>query len=248
MKEYTRSEIEKRRAARRRRLRRRKMKRAAFVLSVILLVSAAGVGGVTLIRRIGNSGIGNSLNNSSGTTSDGSGKSKGNLASVKVPDWIDVQLIPKGNARKGLRLSRVKYIVVHYVGNPGTTAQNNRDYFAKDDTEVCSHFVIGLNGEIIQCVPLGERSAASNERNKDSVSIEVCHPDDTGKFNDATYNSLTRLTAWLCENAGLTEEGVIRHYDVTGKLCPLYYVENPAEWDKFRSDIKELLQGEKQNA
>lgn len=245
MKEYTRSEIEKRRAARRRRLRRRKMKRAAFVLSVILLVSAAGVGGVKLIRVIGNS-----LNNSSDASGAQSGgkRDNGNLASVQIPDWIDVQLIPKGNARKGLRLSRVKYIVVHYVGNPGTTAQNNRDYFAKDDTEVCSHFVIGLNGEIIQCVPLGERSAASNERNKDSVSIEVCHPDDTGKFNDATYNSLTRLTAWLCENAGLTEEGVIRHYDVTGKLCPLYYVKNPAEWDKFRSDIKELLQGEKQNA
>lgn len=176
------------------------------------------------------------------------GRSGGNSSEAVLPEYVDVQLIPKGLARKGLRLKEVDNIVVHYVGNPGTTAQNNRDYFANKSTTVCSHFVIGLDGEVIQCVPLDERSAASNERNKDSISIEVCHPDKTGKFNDLTYSSLVKLVSWLCGEFDLSEQEVIRHYDITGKLCPLYYVENPTEWDSFRSSVKAELQGGKNNA
>ena len=103
--------------------------------------------------------------------------------SLQPPDWVDVQLIHKhSTARTGIRLTDIDNIVVHYVGNPGSTAQNNRDYFDKSSTDVSSHFVVGLDGEIIQCVPLYEKSAASNNRNKDSISIEVCHPDESGKF------------------------------------------------------------------
>ncbi len=127
------------------------------------------------------------------------------------------------------------------MGNPGTTAQNNRDFFDKDDTEVSSHFVVGLKGEIIQCLPLCERSAASNDRNKDTISIEVCHPDDTGKFNDATYASVVKLTAWLLKETGLSGDNVIRHYDVTGKLCPIYYVNNPDKWKALKKDVKTSL-------
>lgn len=155
-----------------------------------------------------------------------------------VPDYVDVQLIGKiGTARNGRALEEVRGIVVHYVGNPGTSAQANRNYFANIGTSVCSHFVIGLNGEVIQCVPLDERSAASNDRNRDTISIEVCHPDESGKFNDATYDSLVRLTAWLCCEFELTTEDVIRHYDVTGKMCPLYFVLHEDAWESFKTDV-----------
>ena len=161
---------------------------------------------------------------------------------IEIPDWIDEQIIHLHNtARTGTELDGVKNIVIHYVGNPNTTAQNNRDYFDKDSTEVSSHFVVGLEGEIIQCVPLWEKSAASNWRNNDTISIEVCHPDDTGKFNDDTYNSVIKLTAWLLNELGLDESAVIRHYDITGKLCPLYYVKHPSQWDKLKSDIWNCL-------
>ena len=130
--------------------------------------------------------------------------------------------------------------MIHYVGNPNTTAQNNRDFFAKRNTDVCSHFVVGLEGEVIQCVPIYERSAASNHRNRDTISIEVCHPDASGEFNEATYNSLIKLTAWLCDTAGINRERVIRHYDVTGKLCPLYYAQNEEEWEKLKNDVKDF--------
>ncbi len=161
---------------------------------------------------------------------------------TEIPEWIDVQLIHKhSTARTGFRLADIDNIVIHYVGNPGSTAQNNRDYFDKSSTEVSSHFVVGLDGEIIQCVPIYEKSAASNERNRDSISIEVCHKDETGKFNEKTYSSLVKLVSWLCNEFSLDESQIIRHYDITGKECPKYYVENEDEWEKFKSDVEEML-------
>ena len=90
---------------------------------------------------------------------------------------------------------------------------------------------------MIQCIPLDEISSATNDRNVDTVSIEVCHPDESGKFADATYESVVKLTAWLCKKYNLTQNDVIRHYDVTGKDCPKYYVEHPAAWKQLREDI-----------
>lgn len=164
-----------------------------------------------------------------------------NVKTIEAPQYVDPQLLNIGLARTGVKLVEINNIVVHYVGNPKSTAQNNRDYFNKKDTTVCSHFVVGLEGEIIQCVPLNEKSNASNNRNLDTISIEVCHPDDTGKFNDATYRSLVKLTAWLCDNSGLKAKDVIRHYDITGKECPKYFVTNESEWQKFLDDVKTEL-------
>ncbi len=159
------------------------------------------------------------------------------LETAAVPDWVQQEYIDNENARHGVRLSDFRGVVIHYVGNPATTAMANRNYFNQPTTEVVSHFVVGLEGEIVQCLPLHERSVASNNRNRDTVSIEVCHPDESGKFNDATYASLVRLTAWLCDLGGLKETDVIRHYDVTGKECPLYYVRHPEAWEQLRGDI-----------
>jgi len=52
---------------------------------------------------------------------------------------------------------------------------------------------------------------------------------------------MVELTAWLCQKFGLTEEDVIRHYDITEKICPKYFVENEDAWDEFKRDIKETL-------
>ena len=157
------------------------------------------------------------------------------------PD-IDVQLLDiNPYSRPGTETEEITGIVVHYTANPGSTAQNNRDYFngLKDshETEASSNFIVGLDGEIIQCVPTWEMAYASNSRNIDTVSIECCHPDETGKFTDETYRSLVQLTAWLCVKFNLTQDQVIRHYDVTGKNCPKYFVENKEAWDQFKQDV-----------
>lgn len=161
------------------------------------------------------------------------------LAGVTVPDWVDVQLIDvDGSSRRGVQLEGIRDIVIHYVGNPGTTARQNRDYFDSSASEVSAHFVIGLEGEILQCIPLTEKSSASNDRNRDTISIEVCHPDETGKFTEKSYASLVKLTAWLCQVCGLDSSHVIRHYDITAKQCPLYFVTNADAWRQFREDVQ----------
>ena len=134
-------------------------------------------------------------------------------------------------------------IVLHYVGNPGTTAQANRNYFnslADGALEIyaSSHFIVGLEGEVLQCVPLTEIAYASNSRNGDTVSIEVCHPDETGEYGPAAYRRVAELTAWLCREFRLDpERDVIRHYDVSGKPCPLYYVDHPDAWERLLADV-----------
>lgn len=149
-------------------------------------------------------------------------------------------------SRPGLALEQVNGIVIHYTANPGTTAEQNRNYFngLKDSqtTKASSHFVIGIDGEIVQCVPCNEIAYASNERNGDTISIECCHEDETGRFNDKTEASLVHLTAWLMGRYGLELDDVIRHYDVTGKKCPLYYVENEDAWERFKQDVDAYIE------
>ena len=164
-----------------------------------------------------------------------------------TPDYVDVQLIDVNEySRPGDKLEEVRGIVVHYVANPGTSAAANRSYFAglaqSGATYASSNFIIGLEGEVIQCVPADEIAYASNSRNKDTLSIENCHPDETGKFTDATYASLVRLCADICEQFKLDPlTDIIRHHDVTGKLCPKYFVEHEDEWQKFLSDVNSAV-------
>lgn len=160
------------------------------------------------------------------------------LANLEVPDYVDVQIIDvDGSSRRGTQLDGISDIVIHYVGNPGTTAAQNRGWYANPQSTVSSHFLVGLDGEVIQCIPLNEKSSATNHRNGDTISIEVCHPDDTGKFNRATYDSLVELTAWLVKSCGLDAGRVIRHYDVTGKECPRYFVQHEDAWIQFKADV-----------
>ena len=74
------------------------------------------------------------------------------------------------------------------------------------------------------------------------LSSGTMHPDETGQFNDATYSSAVKLTAWLCTRFGLDTDQVIRHYDVTGKDCPKYYVENPDAWFRMKANIAAQIQ------
>jgi N-acetylmuramoyl-L-alanine amidase CwlA len=162
---------------------------------------------------------------------------------------IDVQLLDVNPySRPGTQSSGITGIVIHYTANPGSSAQDNRDYFNglqdSHETQASSNFVVGLDGEIIQCVPTWEVAYASNDRNYDSVSIEVCHPDETGRFTKKSYESLVQLTAWLCVKFDLTADDVIRHYDVTGKNCPKYFVEHEDAWEDFRENVSLAITSE----
>ncbi|MCI5826954.1 MAG: N-acetylmuramoyl-L-alanine amidase [Lachnospiraceae bacterium] len=156
---------------------------------------------------------------------------------------LDVQLLTVNEySRPGIPLEQVNGLVIHYTANPGTSAKDNRDYFEglknSHVTKASSHFIIGLDGEIVQCIPCNEWAYASNERNEDTISIECCIPDESGEFTRQTYDSLVELVSWLCFRYSLTEEDLLRHYDITGKNCPKYYVEHEDAWNTFREDVK----------
>lgn len=150
-------------------------------------------------------------------------------------------LTPNEYSRPQTPLYGIDGVVIHYTANPGTSAENNRSYFEglaeKETTYASSHYIIGIEGEIIQCIPLTEISYASNERNKDTVAIECCIPDDTGKFSEATYSSAVALTAALCMKFDLKETDIIRHYDITTKICPKYFVDHEDAWLTFKDDV-----------
>lgn len=166
------------------------------------------------------------------------------LYDIDSPPVQEMLLTQNVNSRPGIEIGNINGVVIHYTANPGTDAEANRNYFEsrKDEPDtyankVSSHYIIGLDGTIIQCIPLNELAYASNNRNSDTISIECCHPGKKGKFSTDTYKSLVHLTAWLCVKYGLDKDSIIRHYDITGKMCPLYYVNNEKAWNKLKNDI-----------
>lgn len=144
-------------------------------------------------------------------------------------------------SRPGITLKKVNGVVVHYTANQNSTAKENRDYFeslaTNHKTHASSHFIIDTDGSIIQCIPLTEISYASNSRNYDTISIECCYKDSSGKFTRETYNSLIALVKALMSQYQLDSGDVIRHYDITGKLCPIYFVRHPDEWTTFKKRL-----------
>lgn len=157
---------------------------------------------------------------------------------------------PNKYTRPQIKLQRVSAIATHYAGDPGATAQNIRDYFngtcVRQKRYASCHYAVGLEGEIIQLIPEAEWSYCTNQANKYSISIETCHPDSTGKFTQASEKSLIELEALLCKRYGLNplRGGVIRHYDVTGKHCPLYYVTHPDAWTAFKTAVSRCMVGQ----
>lgn len=216
-------------------LRRKRRKRNAF-LAVLGLIAVAAL---LIFLFTQSAELVNPQDEVKTTQSSGKPSKRGEGKPVPLPDYVTEMLIPvDGTSRRGVELEGVNNIVLHYVANPGTTAVQNRNWYANPQSEVSSHFLVGIDGEVILCVPLSEKSSASNERNRDTISIEVCHEDETGQFSEAAYQSVVKLCAYLLERYGLHEEDIIRHYDVTGKLCPLYFVENEAAWEKLKQDVK----------
>lgn len=154
-------------------------------------------------------------------------------------------LTPNEYSRPGEPLPEVTELFVHYTANAGTSAAQNRSYFENlgitGETSASAHFVIGFNGEIIQCLPLDEIGYAVMEHNYNSISIECCYLREDGKFEDATYQSLIELLGWLMKEYDLGPSAIKRHYDSNGKLCPKYYVEHEDAWEQLKKDVEAYI-------
>ena len=162
-------------------------------------------------------------------------------------------------SRPNTKLKLVKGVVVHWVANTRSTAQANRNYFeslkaGKRDAKgnfiyASAHYIIGLEGEVIQCVPDGEMcyhvgaTSYKTDRlgiypNDCTIGIECCHVDDNGTMSAATLESLKELVKTLCIKYQLDPmHDIYLHYDVTGKLCHKYFVNNPKAWTDFKTSL-----------
>ncbi len=154
-------------------------------------------------------------------------------------------LTPNQYSRPQTPLKNPTKIVVHYVGNPGSTAVNNRNYFNNAPSfkrYISAHYVVGLEGEVIQCVPEDEIAYCSNQANAYSISIETCHPKEDGVFLPVTEKALAELCADICKRHKLDPiKDIIRHFDVTGKHCPLDYVNHPEKFVAFKERVKSIM-------
>lgn len=157
-------------------------------------------------------------------------------------------LTPNSYSRPGLPLRQVKKLVIHWVANPHSSALANRNYFEnlKHGTRgiyASSHYIVGLEGEIIQCIPDTEQAYHAKNANTYSLGIEVCHPDWEGQFDTPTYEALIQFLAKLCMTYTLDPAtDILRHYDVTGKVCPKFYVHHPAHFTKLKADVASIIQ------
>ena len=156
------------------------------------------------------------------------------------------------NYTKG-RKQPIKYIVVHYTANDGDTARNNGNYFSQPNRNASAHYFVDEN-EIIQSVKdtdtawhCGAKSYKHELcRNDNSIGIEMCsEKDDKGQYyiNQATQNRTIRLIKVLMKQYNIPVENVLRHYDVTGKICPEPFVRNQVQWLDFKKMLNEQKEG-----
>ena len=156
-------------------------------------------------------------------------------------------LTPNPYSRPSLVLRTVHKIIIHWVANPATSAIANRNYFEnlKHGTRgvyASAHYIVGLDGEILQCIPDTELAYHAKNANTYSLCVEVCHPDWEGQFSSTTYEALIHLLAKLCMTYNLDPaKDLLRHYDITGKVCPKYYVHHPALWTLLKADVMHIL-------
>lgn len=170
--------------------------------------------------------------------------------------------ISKFNHNSG-SISRIKYIVIHYVGAT-SSAKANADYFAAQNRNASAHYFVGYDGEIYQSVEdkdiawhCGASSYKHKEcRNANSIGIELCckttgdpsKADGNWYFTDATVKATIELTKELMKTYNIPVDHVIRHYDVTGKTCPAPFVFNNKEWtwDKFKMALGEKTESKEE--
>lgn len=132
----------------------------------------------------------------------------------------------------------IKYIVIHYTGNTNDTAYNNTKYFKSANRNASAHYFVDRS-EIWQCVEdkniawhCGSKSYKHGScRNSNSIGVELC--DGVPDFHADTIKNAVWLVRELMTKYNIPIENVIRHYDVTGKICPKPLVDE-VKWAEFK--------------
>ena len=157
------------------------------------------------------------------------------------------KLLTKTNYREG-NGKQNKYIVIHYVGATGS-AEDNCRYFQSNYRGSSAHYFVGHAGEVWQCVEDKDvawhcgatRYKHAYCRNDNSIGIELCCrkniSNNTWYFEEETVNSAMELVKELMKKYNIPVGNVLRHYDVSGKICPEPYVRNTSAWSTFKAGL-----------
>ncbi len=135
------------------------------------------------------------------------------------------------------RSRAVDRIVVHFTATLAS-ARNNATYFARNEGQGASahYFVDDITPEIYQSVAEGDTAwhAGNWQMNCRAIGIEVVSAGED--FSATEVEKLGWLVKRLMARYGIGASGVIRHYDVTGKLCPAPYVA-ASKWAALKAAI-----------
>lgn len=164
-------------------------------------------------------------------------------------------LAAPGNYGSTRTAAQIRYIVIHYTGNDGDTAANNAAYYQRSVVEASAHYFVD-DTTVWRSVPdfvtawaVGGKKYASCDRtgggtlhgvvtNANSISVELCDTVGDGEYRatEATLANAAALVVELMDKYGIPPEHVVRHFDVTGKLCPSYMVDAD-KWAEFKQRI-----------
>lgn len=177
---------------------------------------------------------------------------------------ITEMLLTNKNSRPGTRITP-KGVVIHWTANEGKGADAvaNRNYFNKPTTIPSAHYCVD-DKQIIRCLPenemgyhVGAKSynpdalkRLSSYPNNCTIGIEMCVNKD-GDFSQMYQNTL-ELTADILKRYGWGADRLWRHFDITGKNCPAYFVSNDFSrrftgltaaqaWAKFKDDVQRTM-------
>ena len=153
------------------------------------------------------------------------------------------------NYSKG-RHTAIKYLVLHYTANNGDTAFSNCKYFSGANRNASAHYFVDEKGiyRSVRDMNVAWHCGSMNGykhkycRNTNSIGIEMCSRiDSNGKFyiKEKTIANAIELTKFLMEKYDIKVENVIRHYDVTGKICPEPLVRDEKLWLAFKDRLEE---------
>ena len=153
------------------------------------------------------------------------------------------------NYRAG-RTQPVRYIVMHYTANNGDTARNNCDYYHRvGGLQASAHYFVDEHGAM-QSVREGDTAWHCGARaywhpecrNGNSIGIEMCsrkRADGSYYILPETVANAAALAREIMQRYGIDTDHVLRHYDVTGKRCPMPWVDDPAQWAEFKEMLKQ---------
>lgn len=161
--------------------------------------------------------------------------------------------------RSGIKLEEVRGIVVHWVGNPGTSAAANRAFFesiAESGPRFASyHELFDVSGSRLDLIPHDEVAwhagptgdtlepttrLLGGRPNWRTLGIAFCHPDATGRPEPFCEQALVSRVALLAERYDVPSQRILRHYDCTGKHCPRWYVNDLEAWRRFKYRVAAL--------